>query len=186
MTINPSLPITGRPLKSVLQINNALRDGAEVYCELADGTVQKILKSRRKGGVFQVKLENNQWAASPRRVWATKAATDAPPVGKIHITRTPVGERSLDDLQALAFQEPMWLEATIDSKWVIMPQWCRRRLAFKSWSQERPIFTAPTFTEFVALMREQEWTNQLLDHDEHAPLRSWLIAAPVVQHDGVG
>ncbi len=111
---------------------------------------------------------------------------DTSPTGKVHVTRTPVGDRSLDDLQALGFQEPLWLETTLDARWVIMPQWGHRRLAFKNWSQERPIYTAPTFTELVALMREQEWTNQLLDDDEHAPLRSWQIATPIVQHDGVG
>jgi hypothetical protein len=183
-------PATGRPLTTVNQVYYALKNGP-VFCELTDGRIEQVYQAQRKQGVFQVKLENNQWEASPRRVWAVKAVTGAapahtqtPPADTVHITRTPVGDRSLDDLQALVFQEPLWLEATSDNRWVIILQWGHRHLAFKNCAQEKPVFTAPTLTELVALLREQEWTNHLLDQDEHAPLRSWQIATPVVSDDG--
>lgn len=192
MTMNPSLPITGRPLKSVLQINRALRDGAEVYCELADGAVEKIRNSRRKAGVFQVQLAADQtWAAEPKRVWAVKAKSPEPVTsatssegqpttgGRIQVQRTPVGGRGLEELQAQCFQVPMWLEAP-QGDLVIMPQFARRRLALRYWKQERTVHSASTLIELVALMREQEWTNLLLDTDEQTPFRSWQVAAPIV------
>lgn len=194
MTMNSStLPTAGRPLRSVLQINKALRDGAEVYCELADGTVQKIRNSRRKSGVFQVQLAADQtWAAEPRRVWTSKAkspepetsaaSSDSQPTigGKIQIQRTPVGDRGLDELQAQCFQVPLWLEAP-QGDLVIMPQFPRRRLALKHWKQGRTVHSASTLAELVALMREQGWTNLLLDADERAPFRFWQVAAPSVE-----
>lgn len=189
MTTNPPLPITGRPLKSVLQINRALRDGAEVYCELASGSLQRIRKAQRRAGVFQVQLDADQtWAAEPKRVWAAKtkapetsaASSKAQPTsrGTIQIQRTPVGERGLEELQAHCFQAPAWLEAP-QGDLVIMLQVARRRLVLKYWKQERTVHSVSTLADLVALMREQEWTNQLLDADERTPFRSWQVAEPI-------
>jgi hypothetical protein len=189
MLVNSStLPTAGRPLRSVLQINRALREGADVYAELADGSVQQIRLSRRKGPVFQVQVATDQtWSDEPRRVWASKAkATSAAssegevaPGSKVQIRRTPVGNLGLEELQAQCFQAPLWLEAP-EGDLVIMPQFARRHLALKHWKREQTVQSARTLTELVAFMRAQEWTNRLLDADEQSPLRSWQIATPTI------
>ncbi len=181
-----SSPAAGRPLTTVNQIHYALKRGA-VYCELDDGNIEQIYQARRQRGVFQVKLGDNQWASSPRRVWAAKAATeaapDAPPANKIRVTRTQVGDRSLDALQTMAFQEPMWIEAP-EGDLVVVPQFVRRRLSLKHWNhQDHPLFAAKTFAELAALIRGQEGMGQLLDQDERTPFRAWQIATPIVELD---
>ena len=110
---------------------------------------------------------------------------DTSPTGKVHITRTPVGDRSLDDLQALAFQEPMWLEAP-DGDLVVFIQFVSRRLSLKHWShQDHSLFIASTFAELAAFMQGQEGMGQLLDPDERTPFRGWQCAVPSVDLDSV-
>jgi hypothetical protein len=181
-TWNLPSPVTGRPLITVNQITYALRSGA-VFSELENGDIVQVYQARRQKGVFQVKLGEKRWAASPKRVWAAKTAVHAPPSGKIHVTRTPVGERSLDDLLTLAFQVPVWIEAP-DGDPVIFPQSARRRLSLKRWShQDHPILVAKTFGELAAFMREQESLSQLLDQNEQTPFRAWQIATPTTAMD---
>jgi hypothetical protein len=175
-------PVTGRPLTTVNQVHYALRSGG-VFSELEDGDIKQIYQARRQKGVFQVNLGKNQWASSPRRVWAAKTAVYTPPSGKIHVTRTPVGERSLDDLLTMAFQVPMWIEAPADNL-VIFPQLVKRRLSLKRWShQDRPLHFAKTFGELAAFIRGQESLGQLLDQEEQTPFRTWQIATPTVAMD---
>jgi hypothetical protein len=186
------LPSTGRPLSTVNQVHYALM-GGKVFCELADGRIEQICQARRQKGVFQVRLlANNRWESTPRRIWATKPPVEALPssqetnaASRILVQRDPVGERSLDDLQNMAFSVPMWLEAA-EGDWVILPQFGRRRLVLKRWQQERPVLTAKTFGELVTLMRGQEELYPLLNQDEYTPLRSWQIATPAIQQDVVG
>jgi len=184
-----SLPMTGRPLRSVQQISNAIRAGETVYCEVHDGVVRQVRASRRRRSIFQVQLDvEGTWVDNPSRVWAAKhlplTATEASPGTSstddiLHIERVPVGERTLDELQAMAFHLPFWLEVMVGD-WVILPQMARRCLALKQWKRDRTILSAPTFLELVALMREQPWTQLLLDADERTPLRTWHIASPTV------
>jgi hypothetical protein len=181
-------PAAGRPLTTVNQIHYARKRGA-VFCELDDGKIEQIYRARRQKGVFQVKLGNNRWTSSPRRVWAASAATeaapDAQPAGKIHVTRTPVGDRSLDDLLTMAFQVPMWIEAP-EGDLVVFPQFVGRRLSLKHWNhQDHPLFVAKTFAELAAFMRGQEGMGQLLDQDEQTPFRAWQLATPIVELDAV-
>jgi hypothetical protein len=181
---NTPLPTAGRPVTTVLQINNATRRQEPVFAELSDGRVRKISRARRKQLVFQVQLEEGkQWESSPRRVWVEKvsrasAEQAARPV--MIIQRTPVGSRSLEDLQALFFQTPLWLESATGD-WVIMPQIARHQLVLKRWREERGVLNAPLVTELVALMRAHQVANQLLSEDEQAPLSAWLIAQPIVE-----
>ena len=188
------LPTTGRPLSTVNQVHYALM-GGKVFCECADGRIQQICQARRNQGVFQVRLlVTNRWEPTPpRRVWAAKTPVvvspptqETPVTSRILIRRDPVGERSLDVLQNMAFSVPMWLEASVDGDWVILPQLGRRRLVLKRWQQERPFLTAKTLAELVTLMREREELVQLLDQDERVPLGSWQIATPVIQQGVVG
>src|SRR6266516_4266250 len=80
---------------------------------------------------------------------------DTSPTGKVHITRTPVGDRSLDDLQAMAFQEPMWFEAP-DGDLVIFIQFVRRRLSLKHWNhQDHSLFIASSFAELATFMQDK-------------------------------
>ena len=60
-----------------------------------------------------------------------------------------------------------------------MPQ-SARRLVLKHWKQGKTVKSTSTFTERVALMREEKWTTLLLDADELSSLRSWQSAAPIV------
>lgn len=188
------LPTTGRPLGTVNQVHYALM-GGKAYCELADGRIEQICQARRRQGVFQVRLlVTDRWEPTPpRRVWAAKTSVEVssstqemPAASRILVGKSPVGERSLDDLQNMAFSVPMWLETSAEGDWVILPQLSRRRLALKRWLQERPFLIAKTFAELVTLIRERDSLSQLLDQDEHAPLRSWQIATPVIQQGVVG
>jgi len=178
------LPTAGRPLKTVLQINNAIRRQEPVYAELSDGRVRKICLARRKQLVFQVQLEEGKrWESSPRRVWAEKvsqasAEQTARPV--VTVQRKPVASRSLEDLQAQFFQTPLWLESATGD-WLIAPQVARRQLVLRRWREERGVLNAPGLAELVALMRAHQVADQLLDEDEQAPLAAWLIAQPIVE-----
>ncbi len=88
--------------------------------------------------------------------------------------------RPLDELQALFFQAPLWLEAATGD-WVILPQLARRQLVLKRWREDRGVLTAPTLTGLVALMRAHQAASQLLAEDEQAPLQAWLVAEPTVE-----
>lgn len=80
------LPPAGKPLKTVLQINNAIRRGEPVYAELSNGRVRKTCLARRRYGIFQVRLEEgNQWESTPRHVWSEKdaKAAQAPPQTRV-------------------------------------------------------------------------------------------------------
>src|SRR6266568_7657954 len=108
MTVKtPLLPVpsSGRPLKTVLQINKALAAQEDVYCELVDETIERICASKRQQGIFKVQLSRDKtWVVNPKRVWAAKRAEagEAEPSSEkmqIRIERTPVGDRTLADLQ---------------------------------------------------------------------------------------
>lgn len=177
------LPTAGRPLITVLQINNAIRRQEPVYAELSDGRVQKVCRARRKQSIFQVQLEGKQWESSPRRVWvekAPRAPAEQAARPLVTIQRTPAASSSLEELQDRFFQTPLWLES-VTGDWVIMPQFARRRLVLKRWREESGVLNAPRLAELVALMRAHQAANQLLSQDEQAPLSSWLIAQPVIE-----
>src|SRR5579859_1992303 len=100
---------------------------------MSDGRVRKICLASRKQGVFQVQVEEGKkWEPNPRRVWAEKVAKASPPAQTpqavprpaIRVQRTPVADRPLEELQALFFQTPVWLESDT-GVWVIMPQIAR-------------------------------------------------------------
>lgn len=96
------------------------------------------------------------------------------------VQRTPVASPSLEELQALFFQTPLWLESATGD-WVIMPQIARRQLVLKRWREARGVLNAPRLGELVALMRAHQAANQLLGEDEQAPLSAWLVAQPIIE-----
>jgi hypothetical protein len=179
-----SLPTTGKPVRTVQKINNALRRKESVFAELSDGRVEQICWSRHKGADFQVQLEQGKrWESAPRRVWVEKspsgvAEQTARP--RVTIQRTPVASSTLEEVQARFFQAPLWLESAAGD-WVIMPQIGRRRLVLKRWREESGILHAASLTELVALMQAHQGASHLLGEDEQAPLSSWLIAQAVVE-----
>lgn len=179
-----SLPTAGRPVRTVHQINNALRRKEPVFAELSDGRVVQICWSRHKGADFQVQLEQSkQWESSPRRVWVERSprgAAEQAARPRVTIQRTPGASSTLEEVQARFFHAPLWLESAAGD-WVIMPQIGRRRLVLKRWREESGLLHASSLTELVALMRTHQGASHLLGEDEQAPLSAWLIAQAVVE-----
>lgn len=178
------LPTAGKPVRTVLQINNALRRHEPVFAELSDGRVAKICWSRRKGSDFQVRLEEDkQWESSPRRVWVAKSTGEAAEQAtqpRVTIQRTPVASSTLEELHARFFQAPLWLESATGD-WVILPQIGRRHLVLKRWREESGVLHASNLTELVQLMQAHHVAKHLLGEDEQSPLSAWLIAQAVIE-----